>query len=70
MQDRSSKDGMSSCRIGPVRWDDIMQDRSSKDGMSSWNVIMQDRSSKDGMTLCWTDPVNMRWKISEILHRT
>ncbi len=38
MQDRSSKDGMSSCRIGPVRWDDIMQDRTSKDGMSSCQI--------------------------------
>ncbi len=30
MQDRSSKDGMSSCRIGP--------DRFSKDGMSSCRI--------------------------------
>ncbi len=29
---------------------------------------MQDRFSKDGMTLCWTDPVNMRWTISEIYY--
>ncbi len=45
MQDRSSKDGMSSCRIGPVKmgchyagWDDIVQDRTSKDGMSSFRI--------------------------------
>ncbi len=38
MQDRTSKDGMSSCRIGQVRRDDIMQDRTSKDGMSSCRI--------------------------------
>ncbi len=44
MPDRSSKDGMTSCRIGPC-----------KDGMSS----VQDRSSKDGMTSCRIGPVKM-----------